>query len=307
MTAIQDDDEETGEMETLTLTVRGGPYDGMTATVTVTITDDDVELRAIPPDITVTEDDPTGAPFEVSLSHTPSSTVTVSIATETTSNLELSDTELTFDAANTPQSVTVTALADDNALDETETLTLTADGDYDGKTASVTVNIIDAQDPELVVVPSAISVPEGEGETFEVALSEQPQADVTVDISGVSGSDLTLDQISLTFTIDNWNDSQVVNITAGYDDDAEDDEETLTLTASGGGYDGVSANVAVTIEDDDTASLIISPTVLEIPEEESETFTVSLLTPPSSPVTVNITPRAGAELDVDPPVTDVHG
>ena len=301
VTAIPDDDEETGEMETLTLTVRGGAYDGMTATVTVTITDDDVELRAIPPDITVTEDDPTGALFEVSLSHTPSSTVTVSIATETTSNLELSDTELTFDAANTPQSVTVTALADDNALDETETLTLTADGGYDGKTASVTVNIIDAQDPELVVVPSAISVPEGEGETFEVALSEQPQGDVTVDISGASGSDLTLDQISLTFTIDNWDDHQVVNITAGYDDDAEDDEETLTLTASGGGYDGVSANVAVTIEDVDTASLIISPTVLEIPEEESETFTVSLFTLPSSPVTVNITPRAGAELDVDPP------
>ena len=92
-----------------------------------------------------------------------------------------------------------------------------------------------------------------------------------------------------------------MNITAGYDDDAEDDEETLTLTASGGGYDGVSGNVTVTIEDDDTASLIISPTVLEIPEEESETFTVSLFTPPSSPVTVNITPRAGAELDVDPP------
>ena len=301
VTAIPDDDEETGEMETLTLTVRGGAYNGMTATVTVTITDDDVELRAIPPDITVTEDDPTGALFEVSLSHTPSSTVTVSIATETTSNLELSDTELTFDAANTPQSVTVTALADDNALDETETLTLTADGDYEGKTASVTVNIIDAQDPELVVVPSAISVPEGEGDTFEVALSEQPHADVTVDISGESGTDLTLDQISLTFTIDNWSTPQNVNVTAGHDDDAEDDVETLTLTASSGGYDGVSDDVTVTIEDDETASLIISPTDLAIPEEESETFTVSLVTPPSSSVTVDITPRVGAELDVDPP------
>ena len=299
VTAIPDGDEETGEMETLTLTVRGGAFDGMTATVTVTITDDDVELRAIPPDITVTEDDPTGALFEVSLSHTPSSTVTVSIATETTSNLELSDTELTFDAANTPQSVTVTALADDNALDETETLT--ADGDYERKTASVTVNIIDAQDPELVVVPSAISVPEGEGDTFEVALSEQPHADVTVDISGESGTDLTLDQISLTFTIDNWSTPQNVNVTAGHDDDAEDDVETLTLTASSGGYDGVSDDVTVTIEDDETASLIISPTDLAIPEEESETFTVSLVTPPSSSVTVDITPRVGAELDVDPP------
>ena len=302
VTAIPDDDEETGEMETLTLTVRGGAYDGMTATVTVTITDDDVELRAIPPDITVTEDDPTGALFEVSLSHTPSSTVTVSIATETNSSLVLSDPQLTFDAANTPQSVTVTALADDDALDETETLTLTADGDYDGKTALVTVTIIDVDDPELDIEPTAISVPEGGGETFAVALSEQPQGDVTVDISGGSGSDLTLDQTSLTFTVDNWSTSQDVNVTAGHDDDAEDDVETLTLTASGGGYDGVSGNVTVTIEDDDTASLIIDPSDLVIPEEESETFTVSLLTPPSSPVTVDITPRADAALDVDPPV-----
>ncbi|MDE2671094.1 MAG: hypothetical protein OXI04_00970 [Bacteroidota bacterium] len=300
VTAIQDTDDETGEIETLTLTVRGGPYDGMTATVTVTITDDDLELRAIPTEITVTEGDPTGALFEVSLSHTPASTVTVSIATETDSNLELSDTDLTFTAAETPQTVTVTAGEDDNALDETETLTLTADGDYDAQTALVTVNIIDAQEPELVVVPSAISIPEGEGETFTVELSEQPQEDVTVDISGASGSDLTLDQISLTFTIDDWDDSQVVNITAVHDDDAEDEVETLTLTASGGGYDGVSNIVTVTIEDDDTASLIIDPKELEIQEDESETFTVSLLTPPSSSVTVDITPRAGAELDVDP-------
>ena len=249
----------------------------------------------------MTEDDPTGAFFDVSLTHTPSSTVTVSIATETNSSLELSDTDLTFNAANTPQRVTVTALTDENSFDETETLTLTADEDYDGKTASVTVNIADAQAPELVIEPPAINVPEGESSLFSVALSEQPLSDVTVDISGASGTDLTLDQTILTFTVDNCCTPQDVNITAGQDDDAEDDVETLTLTASGGGYDGVSGNVPVTIEDDDTGSLIIDPTVLEIPEDESETFTVHLSNPPSSSVTVDITPRAAAELEVDLP------
>ena len=76
--------------------------------------------------------------------------------------------------------------------------------------------------------------------------------------------------------------------------------ETLTLTASGGGYEGVSDNVTVTIEDDDTASLIISPTELVIPEEESRIFTVNLSRPASSSVTVTISPGIGAELDVDP-------
>ena len=77
---------------------------------------------------------------------------------------------------------------------------------------------------------------------------------------------------------------------------------TLTLRPSGGGYDGVRDVVTVTIEDDDTASLVIDPTELEIPEEESRTFTVNLSRPSSSSVRVNITPRAGAELSVDPSV-----
>ena len=91
----------------------GGDYDGMTATVTVTITDDDLELVVNPKALTLNEGGPDGM-FDVSLSHTPASSVTVSIATKTNSNLSLSDTELTFDAANTPQTVTVTPPSADN-------------------------------------------------------------------------------------------------------------------------------------------------------------------------------------------------
>ena len=162
--ATSDDDDETGEVETLTLTAASGDYNGITAAVTVTITDKDLELVASPTSIVVTEEDDVGETFDVSLSHTPSSTVTVNIATEANSNLTLSGTELRFDAANTPQTVTVTAKADNNSLDETETITLTADENYARKTARVTVRIIDAQDPELVIVPTTINVPEGGGE-----------------------------------------------------------------------------------------------------------------------------------------------
>ena len=304
VTAEEDVDNLTGEIETLTLTATNGDYDGIMATIRVTITDKDLELVVEPTAITVTEEDPAGAFFNVSLSHTPSSTVTVNIVTETNSNLILSgtgpNTALTFDAANTPQTVTVTAGSDNNSLDETQTITLTADENYARKTARVTVTVVDAQDPELVIVPTTISVPEGGGETFTVALSERPLSTVTVDIGGESGSDLTLDLTSLTFTTDDWNVPQPVNVTAGHDEDAENDEVTLTLLARGGGYTGVSDNVTVTIEDDDIASLIISPTQLTIPEEESRTFTVNLSRPPSSSVTVNITPRTGAELTVSP-------
>ena len=298
VTVDEDVDNLTGEMETLTLTATNGDYTGKTATVTVTITDKDLELRAIPTAITVTEGGPEGT-FEVSLSHTPTSPVTVSINSGNNPYLDHPN-ELTFTPADIQEVVTVLALPDNNSLDETQTITLTADENYARKTARVTVSIIDAQDPELVIEPPAISVPEGESSTFSVALSERPLSTVTVGISGESGSDLTLDLTSLTFTTDDWNVPQPVNVTAEHDEDAENDEVTLTLIARGGGYTGVSENVTVTIEDDDIASLIISPTQLTIPEEESRTFTVNLSRPPSSSVTVNITPRAGAELTVSP-------
>ncbi len=300
VTAEEDEDNLTGEMETLRLTATNGDYRDKMATVTVTITDDDLELEVDPTAITVNEGDPEGASFNVSLSHTPSSTVKVSINSGTNAYLDHPE-ELTFTVADTPQSVTVTAEPDNNSLDETRTITLTADENYTRKTARVTVNITDAQEPELVIVPPAINVLEGENSTFSVALSERPLSTVTVDIRGESGSDLTLDLASLTFTTDDWNAPQNAIVTAGHDEDAENDEVTLTLTARGGGYSGVSDNITVTIEDDDTASLIISPTQLTIPEEESRTFTVNLSRPPSSSVTVNISPRAGAELTVDPP------
>ena len=305
ITAKEDEDNETGEMETLTLTASGGDYEGMTATVTVTITDDDLELIVEPTALRLTEGGPQGT-FDVSLSHTPLSPATVNLATKTNSNLRLSDTELTFDAANTPQEVTVNAVADNNSLDEAETITLRADENFGRKTARVTVTITDTEDPELVIEPTAISVAEGGSNTFTVELSERPLADVTVGIERALGSssELTLESTSLTFTTGNWNIVQEVSVTAADDDDVEDDVETLRLAASGGGYKGVRGNVTVTIEDDDTASLIINPTELEIPEEESSAFTVYLSRPPpsSSSVRVNTAPRAGAELSVDPSV-----
>ena len=305
ITAKEDEDNETGEMETLTLTASGGDYEGMTATVTVTITDDDLELIVEPTALRLTEGGPQGT-FDVSLSHTPLSPATVNLATKTNSNLRLSDTELTFDAANTPQEVTVNAVADNNSLDEAETITLRADENFGRKTARVTVTITDTEDPELVIEPTAIRVAEGGSNTFTVELSERPLADVTVGIARVLGSssELTLESTRLTFTTGNWNIVQEVSVTAADDDDVEDDVETLRLAASGGGYNGVRGNVTVTIEDDDTASLIINPTELEIPEEESSAFTVYLSRPPpsSSSVRVNTAPRAGAELSVDPSV-----
>ena len=74
---------------------------------------------------------------------------------------------------------------------------------------------------------------------------------MTVAITGHSGTDLTLDATSLTFTTATWNTAQTVTVTAGEDDDGANDAATLLHTASGGDYAGETASVAVTVTDDD--------------------------------------------------------
>ena len=107
-------------------------------------------------------------------------------------------------------------------------------------------------------------------------LSSQPTAPVTVTIGGVSGTDLSLDKSSLTFTTASWSTVQSVTVSAGQDADAVNDTATLTHTASGGDYGSVTRSVSVTVADDETAELVLSKTSLNPSEGGSESYTVAL-------------------------------
>ena len=90
-------------------------------------------------------------------------------------------------------------------------------------------------------------MPEGQTETYTVALATEPSATVTVSISGVSG-DLSLDPTGLEFTRSNWDIGQTITVAAAEDDDTSTDAAvTLTHRASGGGYDGIAGTLRVTI------------------------------------------------------------
>ena len=99
-------------------------------------------------------------------------------------------------------------------------------------------------DRGIVFAPASLTVAEGDadGETYTVKLATQPSEEVTVTVSGQSGTDLTLTGLSstntLTFTTANWDTAQTVTVKAGQDDDGADDEVTLTHTAAGGNYAG---------------------------------------------------------------------
>ncbi len=83
---------------------------------------------------------------------------------------------------------------------------------------------------------------------------------------------------------------------------------TLKHTASGGDYGSVELDVVVTVEDDDTAGLVIDPVAVTVAEaddpetpakEHQGTYTVKLATEPSADVTVAVTGQADTDVSVD--------
>ena len=203
------------------------------------------------------------------------------------------------------QTVTVTASEDDDAVDEEEaTLAHSASGGgYDEVTAgSVTVTITDDDTVGVTISETALSIDEGGSGSYTVKLDTEPTGDVTVAIAGHADTDITLLGVTLsndalTFTPDNWNTVPTVTVTAAEDDDAVDEEEaTLAHSASGGGYDEVTAgSVTVTITADDTAGVTISETALSIDEGGSGSYTVKLDTEPTGDVTVAIAGHADTD------------
>ena len=93
------------------------------------------------------------------------------------------------------------------------TLTHTASGGgYDSVTATLPVAVEDDESAELAFDPADLKFTHGSAGTYDLHLTAQPRATVTVTISGHAGTSLTLDKTSLTFTTSNWNTPQRVTV-----------------------------------------------------------------------------------------------
>ena len=103
---------------------------------------------------------------------------------------------------------------------------------------------------------------------------------------------------TLTFTTSTWDDAQTVMVKAEQDDDGADDPVTLTHAATGGEYQGVAEDLPVTVDDDETVSVVLSETSLTVVEGDStgQTYTVKLSHEPSVEVTVTVTGQDQTDL-----------
>ena len=305
------DDNGVGETITLAHTLSGGDYAGIAAdSVTVSLTDSDTRNLVLSEEsLAVTEGDGTGVGYTVKLATQPSDTVTVTISGHDGADLTLSGTtltnnQLTFTTTNwgTAQTVTVKPGDDDNDDNESETLAHTASGgDYVNITKDLPVSITDDDEAAIVLSETDLTVTEGDaaGSSYTVKFATEPPGSVSVSITGQAGTDLTLDKTTLTFTVDNWNTAQTVTVEAGHDDDGANDTATLTHRASGGDYASITANLPVTVTDDDTAGVTIEPTALSVVAGRSNEYTIKLATRPSGEVTVTVSGHAGTHLTLD--------
>ncbi len=298
------------QVRALVGTVAGPPSDTATATPTAALVFSEAARLFTLTALTVVEE-ATGS-YRVRLAGAPAGSVTVTIASDngdvtvdTDSTAPGNQNTLTFTTTDwgTFQTVTVSAADDGDTAEDTATLTHTASGGgYDTLTGNVTVavTVTDNDTPGLVLNPTALTVDEGDSGTYTVALATQPMGNVTVTVAGASGevtvdTDSTAngDQNTLTFTTTTWSTAQTVTVSAGEDNDTANDSATLTHSASGGGYNLVTGNVAVTVTDNDSPGLVLNPTALTVAEGGRGTYTVKLATQPTGTVTVTVAGASG--------------
>jgi len=149
--------------------------------------------------------------------------------------------------------------------------------------------------PTIVTTVSSVNVNEGSTGTFGVKLSSAPSANVTVTVARTSGdTDITVSSgSSLTFTTSNWGTNQTVTLAAAQDDDVTNNSATIAASASG----LVTVNVTANEVDNDTMSLVVSPTSLSVNEGSTNTYTVRLSNQPAANVTV-ASARTSGDTDI---------
>ena len=157
---------------------------------------------------------------------------------------------------------------------------------------NVVINVVNVDESNISFVPDSLTVPEGDMKPYMVTLQAKPAGPVTVTLTSEDPGAATVSPTELTFTPENWDAQQRVNVTGVHDDDTDNELVIVTHATSGEGYH-VTADFTVTVLDDDTPGVTITPTAVKVDEgaTAAEAYTVVLDTKPKGAVTV--TPVSG--------------
>lgn len=312
VTAIDDAIAEGAHTGTITHVSSGADYDGVAvAGVTVGITDNDAGGIVVTPiaGLETTEAGGT-ATFTVVLASEPTGDVSITLSSSDTGEGTVAPAALLFTAAtwDTAQTVTVTGIDDDVADGDVAYTILTAaavstDATYDGVDAA-DIAVINRDDDAIgvTVTPTAVGATEGgAGSSYGIVLASEPTG--TVSIAVTTDAQVTATPATLQFTAVNWNVAQTVAVAAVDDAIAEGSHTgTITHAASGADYAGAAvASVTVDITDNDSGSIIVTPTAgLDTTEAGgTATFTVVLGSEPTAAVSLALSSSDSGEGTID--------
>lgn len=176
---------------------------------------------------------------------------------------------------------------------------------------TATGTILDDDQPGFTIHQtdgSTIVNESGTTDTFSVVLNRQPTANVTINVTSNDIGEATPDVSVLQFTPSDWDLPQIVTMT-GVDDPDFDGDQQISVrvgvrpSASDPLFARVPAqSVPVTVIDDDGPAIIVrqsnGSTVVSEPST-TDTFGVSLRTPPTDNVTVTVTSNRPDEAGTD--------
>ena len=226
-------------------------YAGLTGAVQVQVKDNDSEGIVFSAANNEVELDEGGAEvaYEVTLSSQPRGNVTVTIESGDAGAVSVSPVELTFASNdyNKPQNVTLSAVLDDDGANEDVDITHTARGGGYFVDAVLTAKVID-KDRGITLSPTTLDlVKNGDAVSYAVKLNAAPNGAVTIALSSSDPGAVSVNPAELIFTEGNYKDSQNVTLTPVSDSDSAAESVTVSHTASGGGYNGVSADMTAKI------------------------------------------------------------
>ncbi len=310
VTAVDDDIVDGTQEVTIetTLASSDANYDGTNLNpddVSVTVEDDDTAgFEFNPNPVTVSEPDES-EDVTISLTSKPEDEVTLNLSTSN-DECSVSPDKITLDDTNWQDGLPVTVSAEnDDVADGDKNCIISADPSSssdavykvvaDGK---LTANVKDDDSKAINTSTDTLTfAEEGDTGTYDVWLNSQPIGDVTVNVKVTDGQTLVskdsgssfASEVNLPFTPTNWDTPQTVTVQAVQDDGEETDPQDgeITHTAFNANYDGVSKNVAVTINQDAN-----DPPVLTVPDDQTVDEDTTLLF--SGDVITIADPDAGA-------------
>jgi len=215
----------------------------------------------------------------------------------------ISSATLTFTQGNWDSAQEITLSPSDNDLvdgnsSETVSFSVTSAGDSDYNSVSlsnVTVSIIDDDNAGIVISHTSSNTAiteDGDTDSFNMVLSSEPTADVTVTLS-YSDAQVTLSPETLTFTSSNWDEAQAVTATAIDDDIAEGSHSINAIFAtasSDSDYNNIaSSNILISITDNDTAGIDVDEESTTSSEGQSGSYSIRLNSEPTNAVSITIT------------------